>query len=101
MVIVIASARIKAGQRDTFISLFKEFAESVRQEKGCIEYFPSVDLETGSPIQDKDPNVVTVIERWESLQDLQTHMQTPEFKAFGEKSAPYTEGMSAKILEAA
>ena len=101
MIIVIASNRIKAGHRDEFIKAFKPFAETVRKENGCIEYFPAVDAETGLPPQEKDPNVVTIIEKWQSLEALQAHMKTAEMRAFGEKSREMIEQMSIRVLQEA
>ena len=73
----------------------------MRKENGCIEYFPAVDVETGFPPQEKDANVVTIIEKWKRLEVLQEHLKTPQWKAFGEKSRDMVENMSIKVLQEA
>jgi len=44
MINVIASIRVKAGKRSDFIKIFKANMPAVQAEKGCIEYFPAVDI---------------------------------------------------------
>ena len=101
MVIVLATTRVKENMREEWISSFKAYAETVRKEQGCIEYFPAVDLKTDLLPQALGPNEVTIVEKWESMQDLQNHLQSAEMKAFGEKTQGMTEGMSAKVLQPA
>ena len=45
MINVIASVRVKAGRRSDFLEIFKSNVPNVREEKGCIEYFPAVDVD--------------------------------------------------------
>ncbi|MBM4279130.1 MAG: antibiotic biosynthesis monooxygenase, partial [Deltaproteobacteria bacterium] len=40
MISVIASIRVKAGRRSEFLQIFKANIPKVREEKGCVEYFP-------------------------------------------------------------
>ena len=101
MIQVVASVRLKPGKFSKYLEAFKSFAAGVRKEKGCIEYFPAVDIDIDSPAQSLDENVVTIIEKWESLQALSDHLNTPQFKANMEKERDMIEEMSIKVLEEA
>jgi quinol monooxygenase YgiN len=102
MVHVIASVRVKPGMRGQFIELFKSTALLVRKEKGCIQYIPAVDIESGLPPQVLDANIVTIIEIWESLEALRNHLVTPHMADFFQKRKPMVEGGSVlKVLQEA
>lgn len=102
MIHVIASVRVKTGMLDHFLELFKSTARHVREEKGCIQYVPTVDIVSGLPPQILDPNVVTIIEKWESLEALRNHLVTPHMKAFFEKRKGMVEdGSLLKVLQEA
>ena len=101
MINVIASIRVKAGKVSTFLEIFKSNVPSVKKERGCIDYFPGVDIETGLPTQSLDENVVTIIEKWESLEALQGHLKTPHMLAYREKVKDIVESVSLKVLKQA
>ena len=54
MIHVIASVRVKPGNREELLNLFKANLTKVRDEKGCIRYFPAIDVVTGLPPQSLD-----------------------------------------------
>ena len=99
MINVIASIRVKAGRLQNFIEIFKSNVTNVREEKGCIEYFPAVDIEADLPPQILDENVVTIIEKWESLEALRDHLAAPHMLAYKEKAKGIVEGISVKVLQ--
>ena len=101
MINVIATVKVKNGKVTEFIQNFKSFAENVRKEKGCMEYYPAVDAKTDFPVQDRDENSVTIIEKWASMEDLMTHLATPEMQAQQEKEKDMVEGAAIKILQEA
>ncbi len=101
MVNVIASIRVKAGRLSEFLDIFKANVPSVREERGCIEYFPAVDIDADLPPQSFDENIVTVIEKWESLEALRDHLQAPHMLAYREKVKDIVEDVSLKVLEEA
>jgi quinol monooxygenase YgiN len=100
MINVIASIHIKKGQVSDFIEIFKSNIPKVLEEKGCIEYVPTVDVETGLPPQELNANVVTIIEKWNSLEDLMAHLSAPHMRVYREATKNIVEKMSVKILEA-
>jgi len=101
MINVIASIHIKEGHVSEFIEIFKSNVPNVIEEKGCIEYLPTVDMPTGLPPQELNNNVVTIIEKWDSLEDLQAHLSAPHMLSYKEKVKDFVETMSIKILQEA
>jgi quinol monooxygenase YgiN len=101
MINVIASIHVKEGRRSEFIDIFKLNVPHVLEEKGCIEYLPTLDVPSGLPPQELNSNVVTIIEKWESLRDLQAHLSAPHMLKYQEKVKDLVENVSLKILEEA
>jgi quinol monooxygenase YgiN len=48
-----------------------------------------------------DDNVVTIIERWESLEALRDHLEAPHMLAYREKVKNIVTGLSLKVLKEA
>jgi len=101
MINVLASIQIKEGQLSRFIEIFKSNIPNVLEEKGCIEYVPTVDTPTGLPPQELDKNSVTIIEKWNTLEDLQAHLTAPHMLAYKEEVKDLVEKLSLKILKEA
>ena len=101
MISVIASIRVKPGRLTEFLEIFKSNVPHVREERGCIEYFPSVDIDADLPPQHLDENGVTVIEKWENLEALRDHLNTPHMLAYKEKVKNIVEDVSLKVLQEA
>ena len=101
MISVIASVRVKADRVPEFIEIFKSNLPKVRKEEGCIEYFPAIDIDSGLPVQKIDKNVVTIIEKWESVEALRAHLKTPHMLAYREKVKDIVEELSIKVLKEA
>lgn len=99
MVHVIASIRLKSGKRSEFLEIFKAYLPQVREEKGCIEYLPAIDVESGLPPQVLDENMVTIIEKWESLEALRNHLNAPHMVAYKEKVKDLVEEVVLKVLQ--
>jgi quinol monooxygenase YgiN len=101
MINVIASIHIKEGNKAAFIDIFKSNIPNVLKEKGCIEYIPTVDIVTGLPPQELDANVVTIIEKWRSLDDLLAHLSAPHMLKYKENVSDLVEKVSLKVLSEA
>ncbi len=101
MIYVIASIHVKKGRLQDFIEVFKSNVPNVREERGCIQYFPTVDINADLPPQILDENVVTIIEKWESLEALRDHLAAPHMLAYKEKVKGIVEGISIKVLQEA
>ena len=102
MIHVVASVRVKPGKLGEFLDLLKTITPTVRAEKGCIRYIPTVDAASGLTPQVLDANLVTLIEAWESLDALRSHLATPHMAAFFERRKEMVEGGSSlKVLQEA
>ena len=101
MISVIASIALKPGTRAQFVEIFNANVPAVLAEQGCIEYFPAIDVESGLDAQSKDENMVTVIEKWESVEALHAHLEAPHMLQFRQDAGDMIEGLTLKILEKA
>ena len=103
MIHVIATAQVRDGQRKAFIELFKKLVPKVLAEAGCIAYGPTTDIENtgiGAQIPVR-PNVVTIVEQWESLDALKAHLAAPHMQEWREQSIELVEKTTLQILEPA
>ena len=98
MIYVVVSVRVKAGKLPEFLGLFGSVASLVREEKGCVQYVAATDFDSGLPPQVFDKDVVTILEKWESLEALRNHLAAPHMAAFFENEKRLTEGSSIKIV---
>ena len=101
-VFVIATIEVKPGQRAAFIEIFKANVPNVLAEDGCIGYEPVVDLETGianqPPLRD---NVMTVVEKWASLDALRAHLKAPHMDAYRAQVKDLVAGATLHIMRPA
>jgi quinol monooxygenase YgiN len=101
MIHVIASVSVKAGTINEFLEIFRSNIPKVTEEKGCIQYLPVVDIDSGLPPQVFDKQVITIIEKWENLDALRDHLATPHMLAYKEKVKDIVENVSFKVLQEA
>jgi quinol monooxygenase YgiN len=99
MIYVIASTQAKEGKLQELVAMFKANATLVRQEKGCVQYIGAVDADAGLPMQKREKNVMTVLEKWESPDALREHLVAPHMKAYSEKRKDLVEGTTVRVLE--
>ena len=98
MINVIALIQVREGRLAEFVGIYKANVPNVLKEQGCIEYVPTLDAPTGLPFQDLNPNQVTIIEKWATLEDLQAHLSAPHMVEYGKKVKDLVEGRSIRIL---
>ncbi len=100
MIFVIATIQVKPGTRDAFLSEFHANMPNVHAEKGCLEYGPTVDAKTDIKAQvPLRENVVTIVEKWESLQALNAHLGAPHMARYRDRVKGYVESVTLQILE--
>ncbi len=99
MINVIASIRVKTGKLSDYLAILKANMHAVRKEKGCMEYIPTIDVDSKLPPQVFDKNCVTLLERWESLEALQAHLGAPHMLAYREKVKDMAESVTLKVLQ--
>jgi quinol monooxygenase YgiN len=102
MIHVIATIRTVPERRDEFLAAFRQLVPLVRAETGCIEYGPAVDLSTAIDRQlAVREDVVTVLEKWESVTALEDHLAASHMRQFREKVKDLVAGLELRILEPA
>ncbi len=100
MIQVIATIELNAGKRESFLAEFKKVQPKVRAEDGCIEYGAAIDLQTAIAAQiPLRPDVVTLVEKWESLDDLKAHLVAPHMTPYREQVKPFVIRMTLQIFE--
>jgi quinol monooxygenase YgiN len=100
MIFVIATIEVKPGKREAFLAEFHKNMPNVQAEQGCIEYGPTVDLASGLKAQiPLRENVVTIVEKWESLPALQAHIVAPHMATYRERVKEIVVGSALQILE--
>ncbi len=99
MIHVIATVEAQTGQRDALLAEFRPLVPLVRAEPGCLEYTPAIDIPTDLDAQlAPRPNVLMVIEKWESVDHLKAHLTSPHMVAFLGKAASLVLNLSIVIL---
>lgn len=101
MINVIASISVKKGRTFDFLIILKALLPNVRKERGCIEYFPAVDVDAGLSSQILNENVVTIIEKWENMETLREHLAAPHMQTYREHVKDIVEDVSLRILQEA
>ncbi|MBN1910833.1 MAG: antibiotic biosynthesis monooxygenase [Pirellulales bacterium] len=100
MIHVIATIELAEGRREDFLNEFAQLAPKVRAEEGCIDYGPTVDVETNIPAQGPArADVVTIVERWESLDALEAHLMAPHMLEYRKAVKDMVRGTTLQILE--
>lgn len=78
MIHVTAFVTLKPGALPAALDAYRALVPDVlAKEPGCLEYSPTFDLDLGLPIQDQDPNMIIVTERWMSADDFKAHVNGP------------------------
>ena len=99
MICVVATLELAAGRRDDFIEVFRALVPKVLAEQGCLEYGPMVDVPTSLAAQGEvRQDVVTVVEKWESVEALEAHLIVTHMNEFRSKAKDMIRGMTLQIL---
>ncbi|MBD3675097.1 MAG: antibiotic biosynthesis monooxygenase [Planctomycetaceae bacterium] len=101
MIHVVAQISLKPGCRSRFLEEFHKLVPLVHAEEGCLEYGPAIDAETPITAQKTDPDLVVVIEKWESVPHLEAHLVADHMNAYRETVKDLVAGTSLQILSPA
>jgi len=99
MIHVLASITVKPGKVPAFLKAFKAIIPTVLAEEGCVQYTPTLDVDIDIPAQQLNENVVTIVEKWESVPALQAHLVAPHMEAYRETVKDLVESASLKVLQ--
>ncbi len=102
MICVLATVEVVEGRREQFLAAFRQVVPKVLTEEGCLEYGPMVDVETNIPAQPPARgNVVTVVEKWESVEALEAHLIAPHMLEYRKAVKELVAGTKRLVLEPA
>ncbi len=100
MIHVIANIELKPGTRDAYLAVFRGLVPKVRAEAGCIEYGPTADARTDIRAQlPFRENVITIVEKWESLAALGAHLAAPHMADYRAAVKDLVVKVTLQILE--
>jgi quinol monooxygenase YgiN len=102
MIHVIATIELHEGRRDAFLAEFHKLVPHVLAEEGCIEYGPTLDLETDIAAQiPVRTDVVTIVEKWAGLEHLKRHLDAPHMHDYRPRVRELVVRTTLVILEPA
>ncbi len=102
MICVVATIEVSDGRRADFLAEFHKIVPMVRDENGCIEYGPMIDVPTNIGLQPPArENVVVVLEKWESIEALERHLMAPHMVEYRKQVKDMVVGTLLQVLEPA
>ncbi len=100
MIQVVATIELKPDCLDLFLAILNENVPRVKAEEGCLAYEPSVDLDSGLPVQGEiRQNTVTLVEAWVNLDALHAHLKAPHMAAYREAVKDYVRDVRLQVLQ--
>ena len=94
MIYSVVTMMIKPGQMEAFLAECRKIRPLVLAEDGCRMYDYTREINSGSDRQEPiDPNRVTLFEKWESLEALDTHSAAPHMTEFVARVGPMRESV--------
>lgn len=101
MIHVVATIDVVTGQRAAFLEAFHNLMPHVHAEDGCVEYGPTLDVDTDISANSPREDSVVVIEKWSSLEALRAHLSAQHMVEFRENHGSLIENISIQVLESA
>ena len=99
MIHVIATIELRPNSREDYLKVLRDNVPKVKAEAGCLGYEPAVDIDSGLPAQGAvRENVVTIVEAWESLDNLAAHLKAPHMSTYRDAVTDYVENVSVQIM---
>ena len=100
MIQVIATVELRPDCLDEYLAVLHENVPKVKAEEGCLAYEPTVDIDSGLPVQcDIRQNTVTLVEAWVSLDALHAHLKTPHMATYREAAKDYVQNVRLQVLQ--
>jgi quinol monooxygenase YgiN len=90
MIYVIAELSIKAGSAEKAAAAARHAVAATVKEDGCITYDMHLSV--------SDPTRLVVVERWESREALNAHLQTPHLKAWRAAGADFVTARKVEVI---
>jgi len=100
MIHVVAIITAKPGRREEVLAAFRANMPAVHAEAGCIEYGPATDAD-GGPGAKYGADTFVVIEKWESLDHLKAHANSPHMAIYAAKTRDLLANREIHVLSPA
>lgn len=102
MIHVIATIELRPNSRENYLQILQNNVPYVKAEKGCLRYEPAVDIDSGLAFQETvRKDVVTVVEAWETLEQLDAHLKTAHMLSYRDAVTNYVKKVSVQVMEPA
>lgn len=89
-IVVLAKIQPKEGCLDSILELSEELIYESLLEEGNIDY---------QLLKSNKEDILTFVEKWESLEHLKKHMVSPHFLEFNAESEEFIKSNDIQILE--
>jgi quinol monooxygenase YgiN len=100
MIHVIATIQLKPDCREDYLKILGENVPKVKAEDGCLAYQPAIDVDSGLPVQGPiRPDVVTLVEAWQSLDALLAHLKSTHMAAYREAVKDFVLDLKVQVLK--
>ncbi len=100
MIQVIATVELRPDCLDEYLAVLHENVPKVKAEEGCLAYEPTVDIDSGLPVQGEiRQNTITIVEAWVNLDALHAHLKTPHMAAYREAAKDYVQNVRLQVLQ--
>lgn len=99
-VYVLCRFDLQPGKKDAYAEAVRTITDAVRHEKGCRFYSLVGDAETDMKNQMTfGPDVLWMVECWDSVDALKAHLAAPHMKAFGPKARTLRKSGTFHVLK--
>ncbi|HCK28844.1 MAG TPA: antibiotic biosynthesis monooxygenase [Acinetobacter ursingii] len=101
MLTIIAEIRTHAAteHRQAVLNAFQKITSTVLAEDGCYGYETLIDHLPTLEMQTQDPNLIVMLEKWQSTAHLETHMQTAHMQRHFEAIKDHVVDVKVRILQ--
>ena len=101
MLTIIAEIRTHAAteHRQAVLDAFQKITPTVLAEDGCYGYETLIDHVPALEMQTQDPNLIMMLEKWQSTTHLETHMQTAHMQQHFEVIKNHVVDVKIQVLE--
>ena len=102
MIHIVCTFIVKKGKMEEYMALSKKLRGHVLLEKGCVEYSFAREYKSSIAIQEEvNPDRVTLIEKWETAEDLAAHGEAPHMKEIGPGLRALRDSATARVMTTA
>ncbi|MDO6593383.1 putative quinol monooxygenase [Neptuniibacter sp. 1_MG-2023] len=100
MIHVIATIKTNQGCKNKVLEALLAIQPKVLLEEGCHQYEPLDDVQSELPRQVSfRSDTIVLIEQWESVENLKTHLATPLLKQYQKMVGDWVQNVSLQVLK--